>query len=344
MKAGRPATRNDSPGRISSLTGFAAGRPPGRVAGPRGRARRTRPGAAASDRPARGPSPAAPARGCASRCGRSRGRTAPTGRPCRRRRASSRPTRRARLPSCSHQRSSCVHRAVAARRPARGSCRAARGRACPSQVSGRLPPATSRIVGTRSMTWPGVVPQFAAGGDALRPVDDQRRGDAAFVHPGLVPAERRVGHASTSPARGRGASPPSPAGAAGSWPSPRTMISALAPLSERKRISVLSKRLHRAELVEDAADLAVHAVDHRRVDRHLRRLKRALLVGQLVPGQRAGSPRWGRAVLIASGKVVRRADVALDVREAAVDEPELLHPLPALARGRRPSPSRYCSR
>ena len=32
-----------------------------------------------------------------------------------------------------------------------------------------------------------------------------------------------------------------PAGAAGSWPSSRTMISALAPLSDRKKISVFSK-------------------------------------------------------------------------------------------------------
>jgi hypothetical protein len=43
------------------------------------------------------------------------------------------------------------------------------------------------------------VPQFAAGGDAPGPVDDERRGNAPIVRPDPVPPERYV--AGTRPAR-----------------------------------------------------------------------------------------------------------------------------------------------
>ena len=134
-----------------------------------------------------------------------------------------------------------------------------------------------------------------------------------------------------------------PGGASGSWPSPRTMISALAPLSERNKTSVFVERAHRLELVEHAADLAVHAVDHRRVDGHLRRLERPLLGGQLLPGQRP--VHLARAELLDGvGEGVRRADVALDRRQRAAHESQAPASAPALARGWRPSRARYRSR
>ena len=150
------------------------------------------------------------------------------------------------------------------------------------------------------MTWPDVVPQFAARRDALRPVHDQRRGDAAFVRPDLVPAERRV--AGAGPARPKAQKRRARAGAAvRSWPSPRTMSVASAPLSDRKKMTRVVQRAHAAELVEHAPDLPIHAVHHRGVDGHLRRLEPLLLVRQLSSRERRARPRRDRACSSTSG-------------------------------------------
>ena len=147
-----------------------------------------------------------------------------------------------------------------------------------------FPPVISRIVGTRSMTWPtqvrssprAVIPlgQWTTSGVEIPPSLTQilwRRNGAllALAQPG--PRHKCVC--------------PDPAGTAGSCPSPRTMSVASAPLSERKKTTV-SSSAHRADLVEHAANLAIHPIDHRRVDRHLRGLESLLLVGQFFPRHR----------------------------------------------------------
>ena len=253
-------------------------------------------------------------RGRVSRRGRRRGRRVPTGRPCRRRRSSSR-RRGARLPSCSHHRKSCGDRAVPLT-SGTGSC-PARGTGSPCHGP-RGAPASSRIVGTRSMTWPGACRRSRRAADALRPVDDQRRGDAAFVDPRLVPAERRVAQA--RPAR------PEAEERRRRCRTRHGRVVAVAAdhdLGARAVVgqeedSVLSSGCIASELVEHAADLAVHAVDHRRVDGHLVAWKRLWLAVSVGPTAAGGSLRWARASCIASGKRVRRADVALDRRRATV--------------------------
>ena len=70
---------------------------------------------------------------------------------------------------------------------------------------------------------------------------------------------------------------------------------------------------HLADLIEDSTDFNVHAMNHRRVDGHLRRLKLLLLVGKTVPRKRfidlAIAENFERG-----GKVVWRAEVAFDSR------------------------------
>ena len=102
---------------------------------------------------------------------------------------------------------------------------------------GYFAPANSTQVAIRSMRWPGCVAEFAAGLIPRRPMGDQRRGDAAFVVEMLVAAERRV-----LQRRPRLAAEDLRTGAPGGSPSrlPSGPLSALPPLSERKKISVLS--------------------------------------------------------------------------------------------------------
>ena len=57
--------------------------------------------------------------------------------------------------------------------------------------------------------------------------------------------------------------------AEGSWLSPRLSNSALAPLSDAEHHDRVFQRAHGLELVQHPANLAVHPVDHRRVNRHL---------------------------------------------------------------------------
>ncbi len=83
--------------------------------------------------------------------------------------------------------------------------RARRGRAGLAGVLGSAAPASSRIVGTMSMTWPGSRLSSPRAAIPFGQCDDERSRDAPFVHPGLVPPERRVRHAWTSLAPGTGA-------------------------------------------------------------------------------------------------------------------------------------------
>ena len=179
------------------------------------------------------------------------------------------------------------------------------------RLVGRLPPATSRIVGTRSMTWPGLcrsspraampAGQWTISGVEMPPswthvlcrrngVLATRRpaGPEAQVRRRPIPAARRIVAVAADHDLGAG------------------------PVVGQEEDQRVVERVHRPDLIDDAADLAVHAIDHRRVNRHLRRLERLLLVGQFVPGQAAGSLRPGPSFLIGIGKVIRRPDFALD--------------------------------
>ena len=118
-----------------------------------------------------------------------------------------------------------------------------------------------------------VVAQFASGRDARGPVHDQRRGDAALVDPDLVPAERRVARAGPARTQAQERPPRTRVGAPRSWPSPRTSIVGVRAVVGQEEDHRVVERVHGPQLFEHAADLAVHPVDHRRVDRHLGRLE-----------------------------------------------------------------------
>ena len=103
-----------------------------------------------------------------------------------------------------------------------------------------------------------------------------------------MPAERRVAHASTSRDRGRETSPAEPGGA-------DRIVSVAADHDLGARAVVGQKedervvpRAHRAKLIQHATDFAVHAIDHRGVNRHLRRLKLALAPRSARPTAAAG--------------------------------------------------------
>ena len=86
---------------------------------------------------------------------------------------------------------------------------------------------------------------------------------------------------------------------------------------------------HVPKLLEHAADLPVHPVDHRRVNGHLRSLELLLLLGELLP--RHGIARFPRAdplLQLLLGEVPARNRVWLERRQLAVDQPHLPHPPP----------------
>ena len=51
------------------------------------------------------------------------------------------------------------------------------------------------------------------------------------------------------------------------------MIFGTGPVVGQEEDERVLERAHRIELIEHPADLAIHSIDHRRVDRHLRRLE-----------------------------------------------------------------------
>ena len=98
---------------------------------------------------------------------------------------------------------------------------------------------------------------------------------------------------------------------------------------------------HRLDLVEHAADLPVHAVDHRGVDRHLGRLESLLLLGQVRPGH--GPVHLARTDLLAQlllGEVPARNRIRLQRRQIAIDHAHRRAAAPIAAGGWRPSPAR----
>ena len=120
-------------------------------------------------------------------------------------------------------------------------------------------------------------PKFTASLNAFWPMYDQRRGSAAFVNPGFVPAKRRV--------RASGPTRPQAQITAGRTGRSIGIVPIIAdhdlgtrPVVGQKENHRVLKRPHRFELSENAADLLIHAVDHRGMDRHFRRLEFPLLL------------------------------------------------------------------
>ncbi len=77
-------------------------------------------------------------------------------------------------------------------------------------------------------------------GDPLRPVHNEWRGDAPFVRPDFVAAERGVTRVDQPGPRHKKEAA-EPGEAARSWPSPRTITVASVPLSEKNMMIVLSQ-------------------------------------------------------------------------------------------------------
>ena len=138
--------------------------------------------------------------------------------------------------------------------------------------------------------------------DPLRPVGDPGRGDPAFVDPRFVPAKRRV--RATRPAGPEAQKRLSRAGR-------RSGIMPLATDHDLRARTVVAReqnervveRIQRLEGGEDPADLAVHRLDHRCMDRHLRGLELLLLGREIGP--------WKRPVHLTRTELVERVGLGL---------------------------------
>ena len=130
-----------------------------------------------------------------------------------------------------------------------------------------------------------IMADVALARHAVRPMDDHRRRDASFIHPDLETPKRTV-------ARGR------PASAQTEMRRPGTRIrvgimavaahhhfraGAVVGQEEDHRIV---QHLHRPELIQNLPDLAIHAIDHGRMNRHFHRLVFFLIRGQILPSGR----------------------------------------------------------
>ena len=87
---------------------------------------------------------------------------------------------------------------------------------------------------------------------------------------------------------------------------------------------------------DQPTDLAVHAIDHRGVDRHLLGLKSLLFVRQFPPRIRPKNLAGAEPVQIL-GKVVRRPHLALHRGRVVPDNPQLLQPAASLGLDRVPA-------
>ena len=170
------------------------------------------------------------------------------------------------------------------RRPARGSCPVGAGTAFVGLAAARAP-ATSRIVGTMSITWPG---SWRSSPRAAIPLGQWTISGVAMPPSWTQVLWRRNGVLATV-----------------DQPGPRQRCEAAEPGGRRRVVTVVADHdlragavvgqeedqrvlegTHRAELVQHPADLAIHPVDHRGVNGHLRRLEFALLVGRACPTAR----------------------------------------------------------
>ncbi len=174
----------------------------------------------------------------------------------------------------------------------------------------------------------GGVPELATPSDPSRPVDDQRGSDATLVDPGLVSAERGIRQARPPRPNAEERRPGAALGARVVTVAPDHDLGAGTVVGEEEDQRVL-ECVHREELVEDPADLAIHPVDHRRVDRHLAGLEIALSRVEDGPGER--SVQLVRAEFLDGvGERIRRAQVAFHRGQPGPPDLQALEPTPAL--------------
>ncbi len=155
--------------------------------------------------------------------------------------------------------------------------------------------------------------QRAVVGDALRPMGDEWSGNAPFMHPGLVTAERRVRQRGPTWADTEKRSTGSAQGIG--------MMSVAAhhdlcagTIVRKEQNQRVVEVTHGLELVDDPADFLIHPIHHGRMDRHLVGLKTALAAGQFRPRQ------WPVHLVDSQrfqgiGKVVGRPDFAFHRRQ-----------------------------
>ncbi len=168
----------------------------------------------------------------------------------------------------------------------------------------------------------GLPAELPLAGDPPGPVDDPGRGDAPLVHPGLVPAKGRVGDSRPARPEAQKSLPRSRLGRG---------IVALAADHDLGRGAVVAQKhhqgvlegTHRLELRGDPADLAVHHVHHRGVDRHLRGLELPLFVGQRVPRPRPVQLAGPEPLEHLGLGLVGGTDVGLGLRRRRGHDPRL---------------------
>ena len=128
-------------------------------------------------------------RGCAFRCGRCPCCKVPTFLWDPSATSFHSPWRMARLPSCSQK----IARGKRLASERRNEAYTFHGRDGMSvKIGGIFAPDNSTKVAIRSIRWPGCFSSSPARPDACRPMSNQRRGNAAFMHKMLVFAKRRI--------------------------------------------------------------------------------------------------------------------------------------------------------
>ena len=150
--------------------------------------------------------------------------------------------------------------------------------------------------------------QRAPLADTPWPVHDEWRGDAPFVHPGLVTAERCVGQRRPTRADAEKRRPGSAQGIGLMSVAAHHHLCAGTIVRKEQNQRVLEVA-HGLELLDDSADFLIHPIHHGCVDRHFVSLETALAAGEFRPRQwpvyLVGSQRFQGI-----GKVVGRPDFA----------------------------------
>ena len=159
--------------------------------------------------------------------------------------------------------------------------------------------------------------QRAPLADAPWPVHDEWRGDAPFVHPGLVTAERCVGQRGPTRADAEKRRPGSAQGIGLMSVAAHHHLRASAIIRKEQQQRVVEVA-HGLELADDPADFLIHPIHHGCVDRHFVGLKTALAAGEVRPRHwpvhLVGSQRFQGI-----GKVVGRPDFAFHRRQCSGD-------------------------
>ena len=159
--------------------------------------------------------------------------------------------------------------------------------------------------------------QRAPLADTPWPVHDEWRGDAPFVRPSLVTAERCVGQRRPTWADAEKRRP-GPAQGIGLMSVTAHHHLGAGTIIRKEQQQRVVEVAHGLELADDPADFLIHPIHHGRVDRHFVGLKTALAAGEVRPRQwpvhLVGSQRFQGI-----GKVVGRPDFAFHWRQCSGD-------------------------